>query len=284
MKFNASTADVFVPDGGPLDGAMAGISNIGIGAHPDDLEIMAAHGILKCFGSRSGMFLGVVVSDGANSPRSGLYADYTDTQMVELRKKEQRKAAVIGGYGASVVLGHPTADVKDPSATKVVEDLKTILAGAPGKTVYTHNPADKHDTHVAVMLRTIQAARELPAPARPAKVYGCEVWRSLDWMLDEDKAALDVGGHDNIAAALVGIHDSQVAGGKRYDLATIGRRQANATYHATHATDDMTHMTYAMDLTPLVVDPSLDIAAFVSERLERFSRDVTSRIGRLRKK
>jgi hypothetical protein len=36
----------------------------------------------------------------------------------------------------------------------------------------------------------------------------------------------------------------------------------------------MTGAAYAMDLTPLIEDPTLDIAAFMAERLDRFSEDV----------
>ena len=48
---------------------------------------------------------------------------------------------------------------------------------------------------------------------------------------------MDVSGRDNLAAAMNGVFDSQIAGGKRYDLATIGRRAANATFFESHATD-----------------------------------------------
>ena len=58
--------------------------------------------------------------------------------------------------------------------------------------MYTHNLADKHETHVAVALRTIAAIRGLPEEERPARLLGCEVWRDLDWMLDEEKVVLDL--------------------------------------------------------------------------------------------
>ena len=129
--------------------------------------------------------------------------------------------------------------------------------------VYTHNLADKHDTHVAVALRTIAAIRELPAEARPKRLYGCEVWRDLDWMIDSDKVVFQLDQHENLAAALLGVFDSQIAGGKRYDLATIGRRRAHATYHQSHGVDTAEMINFGMDLTPLIEDPSLDPGGFV---------------------
>src|SRR5262249_62183192 len=100
---------------------------------------------------------------------------------------------------------------------------------------------------------------------------GGEVWRDLDWLSDADKVAEDVGGRESLTAALIGLFDSQIAGGKRYDLAVAGRRRAHATYHESHAVDASTALCYAMDLTPLVVDPSLDPTAYVQRLLDRFA-------------
>ena len=112
----------------------------------------------------------------------------------------------------------------------------------------------------------------------PKKVYGCEVWRDLDWLADDEKQVLPVSARSNIAAALVGVFDSQVTGGKRYDLATAGRRLAHATYFASHGTDQESALTYAMDLTPLVADPDLPIADYVVGFIDRFRAEVARRL------
>jgi hypothetical protein len=127
-------------------------------------------------------------------------------------------------------------------------------------------------------LRALAALRALPKEDRPSKVYGCEVWRDLDWLMDEDKQMLPASARTNIAAALVGVFDSQVTGGKRYDLATAGRRLANATYYAPHGTDQESAVNWGMDLTPLVEDPSLDIAGYVLSFVDRFRSDVEKRL------
>lgn len=105
------------------------------------------------------------------------------------------------------------------------------------RVIYTHNPADKHDTHIGVMVAVVEAVRALPPARRPQQLLGCEVWRGLDWMVDQDKQLLPVGGQDHLFQSLVGLFDSQIAGGKRYDLATLGRARANATYHQSHQVD-----------------------------------------------
>ena len=160
-------------------------------------------------------------------------------------------------------------------------DLAAIFGGCTPEVVYLHNPADKHDTHVAVLLRCLEALRALPVAERPRRVLGCEVWRDLDWLVDTDKIGLDSGRHPELAAELLKAFDSQVTGGKRYDLATIGRRAANATFHTSHATDRVTGITWAMDLTPLVSDSTLDVADFTLGHVERLRADIAGRIVRL---
>ncbi|MEW5900953.1 MAG: PIG-L family deacetylase [Acidobacteriota bacterium] len=281
LKLRKEGHEIFVPDGQRLPEAIARTTHLGIAAHPDDLEIMAYHGILKCFASETNCFLGIIATDGAGSPRDGFYKKYTDEEMKVVRKKEQKKAAIVGEYAGVAFLNYTSPEVKDAKNPRPRQDIKDLLALARPKIVYTHNPADKHDTHVAVGLRVIQAIRELPAKLRPEKLLGCEVWRDLDWLLDEDKVGLDVSAHQNLATSLVSVFDSQVAGGKGYDMATIGRRRAHATYYATHEVDVATSMIFAMELTPLVRDVTLDIREFVCRYVNRFAADVEKRIGKL---
>lgn len=281
MIFQRPETKVFVPDGRSDDAAFSRITHLGIGAHQDDLEIMAFHGILECFGNPDLRFGGVTCTDGRGSPRDGLYAAFTDEEMAAVRRREQEKAAIIGEYGVLVQLPYSSAAVKGDGRGSLRKDLASILSACRPRILYTHNLADKHDTHVSVGLTVLETIRSLPPSDRPRTVYGCEVWRSLDWLSDEEKVALDVDGHPGIGAALVGVYDSQVAGGKRYDLATVGRRTANATYYQTHAVDASGQMIFAMDLTPLAEDDTLDIAVFMERRIDNFRADVVNRIRRM---
>jgi len=280
MELHNSGAEIYVADGSPVDAALARTTHLGVAAHQDDLEIMAYHGILECFGKPDKGFAGVTVTNGAGSPRDGLYARYSDEEMQVVRRKEQEKATYVGDYSAHVFLDYSSGAVKDPKGSPVVGDLKRIIAAAKPQVIYTHNLADKHDTHVAVTLRVIQALRELPADSRPQHIYGCEVWRNLDWLNDDDKVIFNVDGHENLATALVGLFDSQVAGGKRYDLATMGRRRANATYLASHGVDESTSLIFAIDLTP-VMDPKVDVKEYTLGYIDRFAQEVSGRLAKL---
>ena len=280
MKLSQESAQIFVPDQSPLGVALPRTTHLGIGAHHDDLEIMAAHGVLSCFNSAERWFTGVVVTDGAGSARDHEYQAYTDEQMKAVRCAEQKKAAYVGEYGAQFLLDHSSSAVKDSGNPAPLVDLTEVLRMTGPEVVYTHNLADKHDTHVAVALRVIAACRALEPSARPQRLIGCEVWRDLDWLSDTDKVALPLDRREHLQNALLGVFDSQIAGGKRYDLATAGRRRANATYSESHGTDQHAALSWGMDLTPLMHtgDPSDYVAEFV----RRFERDVSTRIERLR--
>jgi LmbE family N-acetylglucosaminyl deacetylase len=278
MQFRNPGANVFVPDSLAVPQALGRTTHLAISAHQDDIEIMAYHGVAECFGRPDRWFTGVVATNGAGSPRAGIYGAYTDGEMQKVRAAEQRKAAYVGEYACQIQLDYTSAEVKDRQSAAVVDDLAQIFRVARPQVVYLHNLADKHDTHVAVALRAIAAMRAVRSETRPERVYGCEVWRDLDWMPDTDKQALPVSARSNIAAALVGVYDSQVTGGKRYDLATAGRRLANATYFASHGTDEESALSFAMDLTPLIDDPELAPAKYVLGFIERFRADVERRL------
>ncbi|HRJ09724.1 MAG TPA: PIG-L family deacetylase [Prosthecobacter sp.] len=282
VTFRHPKHDVFIPDQTDPWTALRRVTHLGIVSHQDDLEIAAYHGITECFHSEDQWFGGVVVTDGGGSPRKGDYASHTDEEMRQVRLLEQRKAAYVGEYGFMAQLGYPSDEIKKQSDGPVVEDLKFILEHAQPGTLYLHNPCDRHDTHVATFLRCLEALRALPRELRPQKVYGCEVWRKLDWLLTGDKVMLRVDKHPHLLRPLLGVFDSQISGGKRYDLAEEGLRHANATYFDSHTTDKTSLLTFAMDLTPLVHDDSLDVDDFTLGFVRRLEQDVAQRLKKFR--
>ncbi len=280
MQLKNKAATIFIPDRIAAGQGLERITHLGIGAHQDDLEFMALHGIVTCFGKEDLWFGGITCARGGASPRTGLYAAVGDDEMRRIRRREQDNAARIGEYGAMVQLSHSSAALQAPGAGGLKRDLVLLLEAIGPTVVYTHNLADKHDTHLAVAVATIEALRELPRTARPEKVHGCEVWRDLDWLADDRKVPLDVSGGRSLAAALAGAFDSQITGGKRYDLAVRGRWTANATFFQKHGVDEASLLAFAMDLTPLIDDDSLDIVEYAAGFVEEFGRDVRTRLKR----
>ena len=275
MQLSNKNAEIFIPDNLDKQQALTQTTDLCIGAHHDDIEIMAYCAIADCYGKTDKHFTGVVVTDGGGSPRSGVYANYSDDDMKAIRAVEQKNAALIGRYSAQVLLSHSSSNVKDPTNRAIINDIKKLVQKCSPKTLYTHNLADKHDTHVAVVMHVIRALRELEN--RPEKIVAMEVWRSLDWLCDEDKVIYDTSAYPNISSALIGVFDSQVSGGKRYDLATIGRRLANATFLASHSVDNFNSASIGLDITELV-NSDMPPTEFINFYIEKFKNEVEKRI------
>lgn len=279
LQLRHDLSEIYIPDGLPEAEALARTTHLAIGAHQDDLEIMAIDGILQCYQQNKKWFTGVVVTNGSGSPRTGIYGEYSDEEMVSVRIREQKKAAMLGEYAAQVFMMYPSSAVKDSGNQDVVSDIADLLRATRPEIVYTHNLADKHNTHVGVVTKVIEAIRKLPFDRHPQKLYGCEIWRDLGWMVDDAKVTFDCSFQQNLQEALLGVFDSQISGGKRYDLATMSRRLANATYFDPYNVDEKTAIAVAMDLTPLINNPEIDIQAYVQTFIDDFSNDVKRRIA-----
>ena len=127
MHFHNSTPELFIPYGLAETEALSRTTHLGIGAHQDDLEFMAFHGILACFQNDMKWFAGVTCTNGAGSARTGPYAKFNDDQMQTIRRREQNLAAQIGRYGAMIQLDYPSAAVKDPHDNRLRDDLTGVL-------------------------------------------------------------------------------------------------------------------------------------------------------------
>jgi LmbE family N-acetylglucosaminyl deacetylase len=286
MHFSRPDADIYLPALSKHltpEAALARTTHLCVIAHQDDIEINAYAAVAECYERSDRFFTGVVMTNGAGSARTGRFANTTDAEMQQIRREEQRRAADLGKYNLQIQLGHPSSDVKRPGHAGVSADLRAIFEGCAGtlQVVYLHQPADKHDTHVACFLRSIEAIRKLPRERRPKRVLGVEGWRDLDWLADADKVVMDTSRNPELAEKLVAVFESQIAGGKRYDRAALGRRAANATFHTSHATDKVDAISWAMDLTPLVQDEMLSPLDFALKHVDRLRSDVATRLKQM---
>ncbi len=281
MKLNKPTAAFIIPDSKPIDEALKRTTHMAIGAHQDDLEIMSYEGIIKCYQKDNKFFTGVVVTNGSGSARDNKYKDYTNDEMIQVRREEQIKAAKIGEFGALVLLDYLSIETKNPKNNEIINELAELIKTSNPEILYTHNLADKHDTHIGVVTKVIKAIRLLDKKDRPKTLLGCEVWRDLDWLYDNDKVIMDVSEDPELAHALVNVFESQIIGGKRYDLATMGRRLANATFSSSHTVDETNAVNYAMDLTPLIENDDLDVIEFISNHIDKFKHDVQNKINKI---
>lgn len=276
MNFKKSNATIYFPGKESLEG----VTDMCIAAHQDDIEIMAYGPISECYNSDTRNFCGVVMTDGAGSPRAGEYSNYTNEQMKEVRIQEQNDAAKLGNYTAILQLGYASLEIKDGNNKDTIDELYDILCQVKPERLYTHNLADKHETHVAVVLRVIEAVRRMPEDIRPKEIVALEVWRNLDWLPDSEKVCVDTSKYPQLAEDLITVYRSQVVGGKSYDKAAIGRRCANATFFESHNTDEASSQSFGLDLMPLVKGEETP-SDFIISYIEKFKSEVENTIARL---
>lgn len=263
----------------PAQCDLAGTTDLCIAAHPDDIELMAYPAIYACREDAARGFVGLVLTDGAGAAAGECLKNLSRAQKAAVRAKEQRRAAELGGYLAVGLLGCSSEEVKAQQRF-VVSAVEEVLRCCRPERVYIHNPADKHDTHVAASIAAITALRALPEALRPKRVYGMEVWRSLDWLTDDDKTVFDRYGDPELERSLITVFGSQIAGHKRYDEGVLGRRAANAVFLSGYEKDQAAGACYAMDMTGEIF-AGLPVREMIGRRIDRFKEDAIGRIDRL---
>lgn len=282
MKFGKVDTEFYAPDGVSFEEAAERTTILGVGAHPDDLEIIAIPGIVNAYHDGGHRFFGVVTTSGGGTMRSGDYAGRTYREMRAARSREQKEAADIGKYAGLLFLQYESNEIKDPMLTDPDADLQTIFEAVQPDTVYIHHPFDRHDTHVAVSLRCISALRKASAATswKPKHVYGAEGWRSLDWLVHYDRAILPVRDTEHLSDKLIQVYKSQMMAEKEFDLAARSRRVINATYEEARMIGAEHEISFAVDLTPLVLNPKMKVEDFVAQTADHFRADVLSRVSR----
>lgn len=267
----------YAPGGEAPEDALRRGGSLGVVAHADDLEILGYHGILTAYRDPNAAFVGVVVTNGAGSVRAGRYAELDQDALVEQRRMEQRRAAEIGRYAAVTQLGHPSDALKLLDDRRIDDELLELFRIVRPRVLYTHNLFDRHPSHLAVTLRVLRVLRGLPESERPEQVLGVEVWGDLDWLPAAARVELPVGGEPELEAALLRTFDSQLAA-KRYDLATVGRRLAHATFAASDQADATDRLLLALDLGPLVRAPDFEPLVFAERWIELYQAETRARL------
>ena len=248
-------------------------------AHQDDCEIMAIHGILKGYYSKKFSFALVETTDGGGSARTGKFKDYTDDEMKKVRIKEQQAAAEIGKYHSLYMLNYSSKEVKEKENDDIVNDYIQIIKELKPEVIYTHSILDKHPTHLGVAVKVIKAIRLLPLEEQPRLLYGCEVWRGLDWISDDKKIGFDVSRNERLQKKLLDVFESQIAGGKAYTKASIGRRYQNATYYQSHSVDSYKMISFGVDMKPLIKNPNLSIKEFALSFVDDLKEEISANLN-----
>lgn len=265
--------ELYIPDAVPEEQAWKRVTHLAIGAHQDDLEFMAFPAISECYREGKRGFFGIVLTDGVGSIRGSGDGGYSDREFAQIRRDEQRRAASLGNYGGIYQLAASSDELRT-NPGRIGEEIVELIKRLRPQEILLHSPFDKHKTHLAALVASLEALRRCAAACIPRRVIGCEVWRGHDWLPDARKLVLDASFDPSFATRLFEQFQSQIGPGKRYGDATIGRWLANATFYQPRAKDLHSRVSYGVDLTELVNDQSVSLAAFIQRHLDEFAVDV----------
>ncbi len=90
MNLSKSDASIFVPDGTAIKDALSRTTHLVIAAHQDDVEIMAPHFIEQCYRNPDRWLTATVVTGNVGKSKGGIYSDFTDGQIIDLREKNSK--------------------------------------------------------------------------------------------------------------------------------------------------------------------------------------------------
>ena len=224
------------------------VEALAVVAHSDDAEILAVEGIIRSW-TNNEKFGVLVVNDGVGRPRAPAYEPYTDSDMADLRIREQFAAARAGDYALALALGHPSSSTKGQRSTIVTDEIMEVIERTKPRVVYTHNPWDEHPSHIAVMQHYLWAQRK--ASHQPERLFGGEVWGPIDRIPEPYLVRWDCSGHEERLEELLTYFASQNAI-KAYNRAVMSRRQALAKLNDPHVTLQATAIHLGVDLTSVL--------------------------------
>lgn len=248
-----------------------------MGAHPDDVEIMAFPAILNGIKDESPSFGAVVCTKGDRAPLGASAAPGSREALPRLREEEQRQAAAIGKYAVVAQLGESSERVRS-GACEFLFGLRSLLGCCRPSVIYTHAPTDRHPTHIAVCAAVLRLLRDLPPHERPQALMGCEVWGSSDWVPERRKVAAVFDDGAGLSSELIGQFRSQLGSGKNYEDAVRGRWSANSVFNRYDRIEERPFLSWMIDMSPLLRDERVTLREFVQKLVQEFGEEVLSRL------
>lgn len=263
----------WTPAGSNIQSALAKANSIAVVAHADDALIMLPDQA-TAVGGTSGL-IEILVTDGAGSVLPP--GCRTQSELVALREHEEIRVAQRAGFGGVIFLRASSATVRDTGERRVTQSIAAILACTHPEILVTHNPFDRHPTHLAVLARVLDAICRVPRRAWPLRLLGGEVWGGLDFLPAEIVQAHDISAQIETIGELMRLYETQNIN-QHYDLGAVGRYLSHATFHSSHARNEAVAMALTIDMTALLGRPASSLPDFVVRWFDRARNDQLTRL------
>lgn len=141
--------------------------------HPDD-DVFGCGGTLKRFVDQGTKITSVYLCDGSRGNKTGEY----DSKLIDIRKKEARKAGKIIGISQTIFLGFPDGCLAaDSRSTKAVEE---IIKEIKPTIIFLPSFVDNHPDHLAtaeIFYQVFQGIEHYSARGlADTLIFNYEIW------------------------------------------------------------------------------------------------------------
>lgn len=232
-----------------------------IAPHPDD-DAIGVGGSLRRHRSVGENVFAIYVTDGAGTPTGG---GRTREEIVQTRQDEAMRGLGEIDAQAGIFLNYQSKEVKSDRVPDVVQDLAAVFDLLRPRVIYVTAPYERHSTHIACTLRTVEAIRAVNNFAPELKGYA--VWGYLYG--DENLEYVDISAHVEAKRRAIRCHESEVAG-HAYDEGIIGLHRYVAVFQETHGLQEMAYAELLLDMSRLVREPELSVGDFAREQVMSF--------------
>lgn len=248
-------------------------------AHPSDCEIMAIDGIQRGYRAKKYTFAAVITTDGSDSERNGKLQKASNRRIASMRMSEQKKAATLGRYNSVYFMNYKPEQARNQEDEDIVNEYVEIIKELKPRIIYTHSILDRDPTHVAVAVKVINALRKLRKTQMPALLYGCEVWRDLDWVDPSKVVSFDVSHNIRLQKQLIMVHKSQNLS-RDYLNAAVGRRYVNATFSKSEKKKEAKLTSRAINMTTLLRRKEFPIKRFAMSFIDDLYSEINDSMDR----
>ncbi len=233
-----------------------------ISPHPDDDALGAGGTMALAAGEGRGVF-SIYVTDGGGSPQKG--PGVSGEEMAARREAEALRSLKALGAAGGFFLRRDSRQAMGTEGRIIKGEIEEIVGILKPAEIYLPAPYERHKTHQACTLLTVDALRE--AVKWPANVFGYSLWGSF-WG-EKRRMARDISSVIRKKVEAVLAHASQIDY-KNYHQGILGKNNCEAVFSASHELQKASFIETFCDMSELLARKDLTIRDWAQMDFEDF--------------
>ncbi len=235
---------------------------LAISPHPDDDALGAGGTMALAAGEGRGVF-SVYVTDGSGSPRKE--PAISNEEMAACRETEALRSLRALGAAGGFFLRRDSRQTTGTEGRIITDEIKEIVGFLKPVEIYLPAPYERHKTHQACLLLTIDALRG--AVKWPVKVLGYGLWGCF-WG-EKRRVARDISAVIRKKVEAVLAHASQIDY-KDYHQGILGKNNCEAVFQSSHEVQKASFIETFCDLSELLDRKDLSLRDWARMDFEDF--------------